>query len=501
MTMRRAVAVAAAVCALAVGPVPANAATIPVADSSSFTSALASARPGDVIQLAAATFPRLTVSAVKYSTPVTIVGSQGTVVGGFSISHARNVTISGLTISPANGIDAVTTVDKSEGISFDRVQFVGANPGGGVGLDISSSSSSIQVTGSEFTLCHSFCLQPSGSGITVTTTNFHDCYDCDMIRGGGSGVTLSGNTFVRALKGPGGNHNDLLQITGGGPWTISGNHFGTHEHGAAQIYVNPGSGNSSKPVHDLTIASNLFDGDTGYAVRLGVGSASAVGAPTAVRIVNNTIVSGKNASVFLVSGWASVAPTARPIVANNIIGVSSRQCELATWSHNLDLTGTSCPGDSSGTLSIGTDGVPAASPLIVGQGDPAYAPKTDFFGHPRNTAAPTIGAVELGGAPPPATLRLTAPKAMSARLRQLKAAGWRLTVPLTLKGAATLVVHVQVGGKSVTTTTRRTVGLTAYRLVLVLPAAARRAGTVTIAMAATSGAHVVKATTVVKIRR
>ena len=46
-----------------------------------------------------------------------------------------------------------------------------------------------------------------------------------------------------ALSGThGDNHNDLIQILGGGPWTIVRSHFGQRNNGAAQVYVDPRSG-------------------------------------------------------------------------------------------------------------------------------------------------------------------------------------------------------------------------------------------------------------------
>lgn len=500
MVVRSLVVAAVAAGLLAAGQAPAKAASIPVSDPASFAAALASAQPGDVIQLANTTFPRLTISQ-RYATPVTVEGSGSTVVGGFSITGARNVTIEGLTVSLQGGASAASTITNSLGIRFDQVKFIGASQGGGAGLDISSNSSSITISNGEFTLCRSFCLKPNGTAITVTGTSFHDCYNCDMVRGGGSGITLSGDQFLRALKGAGGtNHNDLIQIMGGGPWTITDDLFGPHEFGAAQVYVNPNPHNASNPIHDITIASNIFNGSSGYAIRIGVGSASAVGRPTGVKIVNNTIMSGRLSSILLLPGWASSAPAAQPIVANNILALQAAgQCALATWSRNLNLSGSPCPGDIAGQVALEADGVPTtASPLIVGRANPQYAPATDYYGHPRSAVSPTIGAIELPSNVP-AAITLVAPRTVTVHLTLLRRSIWRLAVPLQLRNATALVAQFKIHGRSISTATHPVKGLARYRLLVSVPKAARRAGSYSIALRALGVARPAVAAVVVRI--
>ena len=63
---------------------------------------------------------------------------------------------------------------------------------------------------------------------------------------------ISDSDLHDALTGThGDNHNDLIQILGGGPWTIERNHFGVRANGAAQVYVDPRAGDAG-PVHDVT---------------------------------------------------------------------------------------------------------------------------------------------------------------------------------------------------------------------------------------------------------
>ena len=103
----------------------------------------------------------------------------------------------------------------------------------------------ITVSHSEFSRCqHGLaCILAQGRGLTIDHVRFHDVRDADVIRGAADDVTISDSDLHDALPGThGDNHNDLIQILGGGPWTIERNHFGVRANGAAQVYVDPRSG-------------------------------------------------------------------------------------------------------------------------------------------------------------------------------------------------------------------------------------------------------------------
>jgi hypothetical protein len=194
-------------------------------------------------------------------------------------------------------------------------------------------------------------------------------------------------------------HNDLIHIMGGGPWTIVGNRFGNIEGGAAQVYANPGITNDVNPVHDVLIASNIFDGHGGIAVRIGIGEKSGTPPPKNVKLVNNTILSGKLDAVFLTTGWAQVPVAERPLVANNILSaVSTSNCGRGRFVKNVLLQGPTCAKDRVGNprLNAKTAAPTKKSGLVVNKADPRFAPKTDFYGRRRN-GLPDIGAIELKG--------------------------------------------------------------------------------------------------------
>jgi hypothetical protein len=375
--------------------------------------ALAVARPGDVIRLADRAYPAgLVVYGAQYAGMVQIVGSRSAVLGSLLVKDDSNVTVSGLTIEPpAGGPPALLTVKNSTGIVIDSVLVDGRDESIGATLDLQSTASNVTVQNSELTDCGSMgtCVLPGASGLLLQGNSFHDCLDCDFVRGlaYGAGVTISGNSFDRAVRGScaGGpcNHNDHVQILGGGPWTIVGNRFGDRNAGAASVYVSTAANDHSYPVHDVLVDDNLLAGDAGLrGVWIGAGAGGGAGVPRNVQIVNNTILSGTDNGVFLPPGWLRQPAAARPLVANNVIAFGrATGCGGAAFSSNLVEQGATCPGstDLTGAANLDASGRPTVeSTRLVDAADPEYAPLLDYDGLPR-VGLPDIGAFEWRGGP------------------------------------------------------------------------------------------------------
>jgi hypothetical protein len=487
--LRATLAVAAGALAAAT---TAGAAVFPVADEAQLREALAKAKAGDTIRLSGAPFPALTISNRRYDRPVEILGSGGTTLAGLTISGSRGLTIRELEIRPEGERQATVKVKESSGVVFERVKLDGVSSDRGVQFDIDRDSSGIRIVASEFTNCRSGrpCLQPSGRDISIIGSHFHDCIDCDMIRAGGSAITIRGSTFERALPGPCSAdercpHNDLIQIMGGGPWTIVGNRFGERKRGAAQIFANHGRGNTANPIHDVTIESNVFWGDMLFSVRLGPDDdrKSVLGPARNVRIVNNTITSGRAGAIFLSPHYASMPPEQRPLVANNILSVSKTTgCDRMRAAANLILVGKACaPNDRVGAANLDAAyGPVAATSLAVDAGDARYAPIRDHFGRPR-VGRPDIGAIEFRGA-----AALTVPARITRRLASLAAEGWRLRFSVGTRGVARVTVRVIRGGTSRLALQRRIAAEGRAVVLVPIPAFARAPGTATLVVGATT---------------
>ena len=197
------------------------------------------------------------------------------------------------------------------------------------------------------------------------------------MRGAGSNVTITGNVFDHALRGSDANHNDFVQILGGGPWSVTRNKFGDRNNGGGQVFLKPANGNRSAPIHDVSIVSNIFYGNMPFAMQVGPGN-GLVPPASNVSIVNNTILSGSAAAIRLVPELAQLPVEQRPLIANNIEAVNkSGYCAplARATSRNLVSSGQPCPGDLTGDPALGPSYEPTrASVKVVGIGSPTRFP-------------------------------------------------------------------------------------------------------------------------------
>jgi hypothetical protein len=389
----------------------ATARTLRAWDGPSFQTALAQARSGDTIALRDGSYPILVVQGRRFGARLRIEGSRNASLAGTHFDRSSNITLVGVTVTPPGTEAARISIRRSRHITVDRVLVAGRRGGAGASIATDRTSADVIVRRSEITTCGSGarCIELGARRLLIAGNAFHDCYDCDFIRGSGAGgVTIRGNSFDRAIRGgctqgTACNHNDHIQVMGGGPWRIVGNRFGDRNGGAASIWVNHGLHNTGNRIHDVFIASNVFSGDAGvFAVRIGGGTGGGVGLPGRIAVVNNTILSGTVSAVAISSGWHGAAPSARPLVANNIFATSGRRnCALGRFSSNLAERGAACAGGEVGPARLDSAGRPTrASALVIDRAHPRYAPARDFAGSVRR-GRPDRGAFEYrgGGAP------------------------------------------------------------------------------------------------------
>jgi hypothetical protein len=484
---------------------------VQVSDPPSFAMAVASAKGGDTIELADAVYTTLEVQGRTFAKPLTIVGSRGAKVGGFTFDGASNVVLQGVTITPpADKRVRVLIRGGSSKIVLDGILVDGREETIGAFVDTNQDTSDVTIRNSDLTNCgrNRTCIRPGAKNLRVLSNRFGECASCDFIKGGGNGAVIQGNEFGRAVNvecrgGPTScPHNDLIQISGGGPWTIGGNRFGQISGGAAQVYINPGLRNSDNAIHDVRIVSNIFTGEAGRAVRVGIGQKSKTPPPANVAIVNNTFLSGRVSSVELNPPWAELPAETRPVVANNIfLTFQEGNCTRGRFTNNIVLTGTPCPDDAAGRVDLDQR---TAAPLeqsspAVDKADPELAPQTDFYGRFRK-GTPDIGAVELGGTTAAAPVGLTAPPLVSRTVAGLTRGGWRITFSVALRDALTLRSTLRAGTRPVATLTQRVAGKSQHRLILPLPGSARRAGDYVLRLEARGAGEANVASRDVKVR-
>ncbi len=355
---------------------------------------------GGTIRLPAGTVAPLQLRALTPRTPIRLVGRPATVLTDLTIQDSTGIVVSGLRIRPASA-PAVVEVRGSHDVAFRHVRFLGVREDLGVALQLDDDDRNVTVADSEFARCqHGLaCVLAFGRGLTIANVRFHDVRDADVVRGAADDVSITDSDLHDALPGiHRDNHNDLIQILGGGPWTIERCHFGVRANGAAQVYVDPRSGPAG-PVHDVHVSSSVFTGsnsDMFFAVNVREPASSSDPLATGVAFVNNTIMSANIAAIVLADQYANLPSSQRPLVENNILGRQKHAlCDVARTVTNVVVSGVACHGDRTGDPHLDAAGRPsAASAALLAHGTANGAPATDRSGRKR-ADPPAIGAYEL----------------------------------------------------------------------------------------------------------
>jgi hypothetical protein len=390
-----------------IGSVGSQAAAPPsvlVTNAASFNLAVTAAKTATTIQLADGVYSGLTVKG--HTAPLYIQGSPNAKLSGILIQNSSAVTLGGVTVTPAGTTPARLVINNSSGVTVTGIRLDGRSENIGAIIQTDPTDVSIVVQNSDLTNCGSSgrCIAPGARSLIVSNNKFHDCYDCDFIRGIAIGpTTITGNTFDRAVMGTctGGvnvcNHNDHIQMLGGGPWTIVGNTFGDRDQGAASVFAKTAFNNLTVPIHDVLVQSNVFKGNAGFfAIQIDDDPGGAA-APKNISIINNTVLSGSASGLRLSAGWANVPLAARPLVANNVFGLqkSGNGCAGGRFDSNLVMKGDKpCTGDTMGPGNLDPVFHPTTtSALVISQADPLVAPLTDALGKTR-LGKPDRGAFE-----------------------------------------------------------------------------------------------------------
>ena len=190
------------------------------------------------------------------------------------------------------------------------------------------------------------------AGSSIDNVRFHDVRDADVIRGAADDVMISDSDLHDALAGThGDNHNDLIQILGGGPWTIERSHFGVRSNGAAQVYVDPRSGPAGA-VHDVHVDSSLFTGsnkDMFFAINVRDPAAVVGSAGDRRRVRQQHDRLGQHRGDRPRRRVRGGRADQRPLIQNNILGRQKHSlCDVARMVTNVIGSGATCPGDRRG---------------------------------------------------------------------------------------------------------------------------------------------------------
>jgi hypothetical protein len=397
--------------AAALAPAGAAARTMRVTTDAELTAVLASALPGDTIQLAPGAYAPVTISGRGgAAADLTLAGEAGATVAGMTITGSQRIVVSGLGVVPA-ATAARVRVAASSTVTFRGLHVDGGAGGAGGAMDIAADATGVVIIDSTFLHCSSpYCIRTMSPDVVIQHNTFDELDDTDAVHGFGGGV-IRANHMDHALPHGAGNHNDFIQIGAGGPWTIDGNWFGVRTGGAASIWLDPINGGL---IHDAVIENNVVTGHfAGQYVGIFVGGdgTSTALLPRNITVINNTVISGLSNSLRFGRGYATLPLEQRPLVVNNTGERLLEMCDRIRSGHNVFGVGQACTAtDVIGNAHLDATGAPtAASTLLIDHGDPSVAPANDFFGYARTVGAADIGAIEFGAtAPAPAAAPVTA---------------------------------------------------------------------------------------------
>ena len=429
-------------------PATATARTTRVATDAELTAALASALPGDTIQLSPGAYAPVTLTGRGGpGADLTLAGDAGATVSGMTITGSQRIVVSGLGLAPATTV-AQIRVASSSTVTFRGLHVDGGSGGAGASMDIAATATGVVIIDSTFLHCSSpYCIRTMSPDVVIQHNTFDDLDDSDAVHGFGGGV-IRANHMDHALPHGGGNHNDFIQIGAGGPWTIDDNWFGVRTGGAASIWLDPINGGL---IHDAVIENNVVTGHfAGQYVGIFVGGDGTPVEllPRNITVINNTVISGLSNSLRFGRAYATLPLAERPLVVNNTGERLLDMCDRIRSGHNVFGVGQACTAtDVIGNPHLDASGAPtAASTLLIDHGDPAVAPGDDFFGFARTVGAPDIGAIEFGAsAPAPAPVKVRA----SARFTSVRVARGlhRIVVRVRASNATRVVATVLRNGR------------------------------------------------------
>jgi hypothetical protein len=413
---------------------PAGPGAVRVSTDAQFESAVAAlSSSGGTIVLLPNHYRDLVVPP-RGSRPLRIVGRPGARVEHLLLHRTRQVAIGPLTVSPVVR-DAWIDVVGSDHVLLHNLLVTAYGTTRSAWLEFPHSEH-VTVRHSTFTHCGDWsrawsnCILPRGTSrhVTIVDNWFHDCYGCDFIHGRfRSDLKIIGNRLERALPcrinpvrcG----HQDLVELFAGQKLRVEDNHFGVYAVGGGQVLL-------AGPVDHVRIINNVFVGADPrvpfYRSRVGVGLAGSKRVPHDVRIVNNTILTGAtridgyDGSIILGWRYRELPKSARPLVANNVIGVMETPgpfCErVGRTVANVVIRGRDCSSsDHVGPASLDRRLRPTLrSRLLLDAASARYAPPVDIGGYARTPAWPPFGALSIPpvgpvAVRPPSPLPGTAP--------------------------------------------------------------------------------------------
>lgn len=245
-------------------------AVITVNSSKSLISAVAAAKDGDVIKMAAGTYSGVVISGANFLKGVTITSADPThpaVLTDLMVAKSKGLTFQGLDLLNTKNADLPFQITTSSNIVMDHLDVTGT--GNTVAalnarLMIIRNSTNVQVTNSEFAYGWHGISMLGNKQVTIADNYFHDLRT-DGVRGGGNSyLTIKANVFT-SFHPTATDHPDAIQL-----WTVNTSGASTNividenviYRGAGSsvqgIFLRDTSGHM--PFTNLTVTNNIIEG-------------------------------------------------------------------------------------------------------------------------------------------------------------------------------------------------------------------------------------------------
>jgi chitodextrinase len=362
----------------------------------SFDRAYHVAGPGDVVIVAAGTYPGQTLTA------------DG--------SKAPTASIANVVFQPASG--ASVSVSGELRVEGSHVEFHDMSFGdwyAGINSNIAQSSQTAHlgfynVTAKSFYDHASYVDIIGGSygPLTDDATQVSDCYQCNYSP---QHITVDGVYFHDFVRKTDGIHMECLHVYAASYLTVRNSRF--YNCAIMDLFINNYSG--SPDIHDIVVENNFFDTPGSHGGSLSDGSYSLYVTPyfSGRSISNVTVRNNSSLGTLLIDNGTQGATIKNAEMANNLSEMAGYQCigsgQGVTYSHNVWYSGSSTTKACGSTDKALSGGSSAAgyvnvssfdlhltnSSPAVNAGDPNDTPATDIDGQHRPMgSAPDAGADE-----------------------------------------------------------------------------------------------------------
>lgn len=324
-------------------------AVITVNSSQTLMNAVASAKDGDVIKLAAGTYSGVVLSGANFLKGVTITSAdplRQAVLTDLMISKSKGLTIQGLDLVNTKNADLPFQISSSSNIVMDKLDVTGT--GNTVAalnarLMIIRNSTNVQVTNSEFAYGWHGISMLNNKQVTIADNYFHDIRT-DGVRGGGNSyLTIKANVFTN-FHPTATDHPDAIQL-----WTVNTSGISTNITIDENI-IYRGSGSAIQgiflrdtsgalPFTNLAVTNNVIEGARYNGIAIGGAQNGTLAnnivqafgdQPSGIRMQGATgvTVSGNHASTFFTT-LKGIDGTA----GNALINIANDQgsATIAAW--------------------------------------------------------------------------------------------------------------------------------------------------------------------------